>query len=554
MRLLCVFRLVLHLSLIALAFMSSLSFASQKAISIEWDAREHAVSYDLEILDSKDKTIQRNTEATSWRGELSFGVFLYRVRSRDRVKRAGEWSQWRPVVVMPEPPQLELPKRGHKFEHYSEGLEVGLQWGRIQGLDAYLLRLEGGRGARQDFRVQGSRFSIKDLESGQYRWRVLPLIERPENFKDLIETERWLGESSAEGRFELHRARLEFPQPIFPIVAHPPTTNGVLTFRWRGVSGAKGYEVVVYRLDPQAQDRKEIFKKRIQQTQTDVPVSREADYEWEVRALANFDSEGNARSVGEPGKASFRLDRNAMFRDGAGYIALSVLNSKYEYRSASPYSGFGGRTEAWAGTVRGSGEYWFHPNWSYGLGLENIRYRIGGETINRLNLDVALKTRKSISTSRFGWLFAPKAGFEMRQYFFLQPDLSSFANRGSLSGGPVGIELQGITVTGPSVGFDLRRQLNEKWSVGGKFAYFLPVYARGSDFDKLIYNSTSLRNLNVGLQGAYWLGGSWAIALGGFFDLRSISFQIQDGPSEPEEVFTDALYFFGSLIYSFGGN
>jgi hypothetical protein len=269
-----------------------------------------------------------------------------------------------------------------------------------------------------------------------------------------------------------------------------------------------------------------------------VRVGRDGSYTWRVRALANVDpATQQPDAVGPESSADFKLDPNVGYYEGSGYVALSTMLAPYTYSIVSP-STTNGSASSSALTFRLSGEYYFRPQWGVGAGAENTLFQINSQNYSRKGFELFLKYRMKWGQGNRAWAFSPKLGVEERDYFeIFRPSLN--------------LSVVGVNALGPSVGFDLRKQLGDKFSVGAKVAYFIPIaLLSSSTIEKT--GDASYRNISVGLQGLYWLSKHWGAGAGGFYEKRSISYRL-NGNSNAEQVYMDGFYFFGSVLYSFGG-
>jgi hypothetical protein len=147
----------------------------------------------------------------------------------------------------------------------------------------------------------------------------------------------------------------------------------------------------------------------------------------------------------------------------------------------------------------------------------------------------------ALFNEKLGWFFSPKLGAEMRSYPQIAPnDLINL--RGGLSS-------RDIFVLGGVIGFDVRKQLGERFSLSLKSSYFFPFDILGSGTGSKFVGNESYRNFNIGVQAVYWLNKRMGLGAGGFIDQRSIGYLSPSGGEE--QVSMDGTYFFGSFIYRF---
>ena len=93
-------------------------------------------------------------------------------------------------------------------------------------------------------------------------------------------------------------------------------------------------------------------------------------------------------------------------------------------------------------------------------------------------------------------------------------------------------------------------------SLGIKAAYFSPLKLTSSTSMGTLElaSGANSRNISLGAQMLYWLSPRWGLGAGAYLEKRSISYRINgvNTSTDPEQVFMDGTYFFGSLLYSFG--
>ena len=220
-----------------------------------------------------------------------------------------------------------------------------------------------------------------------------------------------------------------------------------------------------------------------------------------------------------------------------GYVALSEMLSPYTYRVVSPTHDLQGTTQATAMVTRLSGEYWFSPKWAVSGAVNYADFSLMNENIGQFSTEIMAKYRLQ-SSSGSNWLVMPKVGLEVRDYPFVIPDSPTELNN---------ISVNHNFVLGSSVGVDVRLKLNDRFSLGGKLGYFLPV--RLLSGGKTLDGAPDRRNLNFGVQALYWFTPRWGVGLGGYFEFKSLSYISTNSTTRAQEqLFMDASYFFGSVI------
>jgi hypothetical protein len=532
--------LMLGLVLAQTAFLSAfISSAWAKKVSVQWKPIKGAVSYEIQI-EKQGKTIAiKKSPDNEWSGDLNFGVYTYHIRAVDRVRRGGSWTAAHALVVMPKEPENISPKNGEKYAIYTSAGSAKLHWTMIEGVAKYRLIVTKDSEPFSNQIVEDTEIELQKLPPGKYEWQVAGVIEAKGRTPSSLENKKWETKLGEPTGFVFQREELSAPDPVFPTGTMRPTENGKINFKWKAVTGADAYEL---HLIPRA-DRsgKAVTGKEIKwvsrSTDSNVNVTSEGSYTWKVRALASVDSNNVAEAVGAESSADFKVDRNAEFWDGTGYVALSTMFAPYTYNVSSPNLNIRSSSlTSDATTLRLSGEYWFKPQWGVGLSAEDSFFQVDGQSFDRKDVEAVMKYRMNLTPGIYGWTLSPKAGLLSREYVLLTPN-NGFSNSG--------LDESKFETFGPTVGFELRKQLSDKLSLGAKFAYYLPV-SSGVQRD-----SASNRNLGLGVQALGWLNRHWGVGLGVYTENRSISHFTTSG-SSPDTIYMDGTYIFGSIVYSFG--
>lgn len=534
--------------LLLLSVMSARA-AWAKKVSINWAPLPGAAQYEIEIQRDGKTVAQKKLEDSSWHGDLKFGVYVYQIRAYDRVKRPGEWTDPMPLVVMPAPPEPKGPADGKNLVHFDPAAGTTLRWEPVNGASQYRIELSHDGKPMASHTVSNPSLTIKALPPGEYSWKVIAIVKPKGRLPASFEARQWESKASETSRFRIDHQRLDRPSISYPVGSVFPPADGQVKFKWKSVDGAEAYELEVFAKDmakdtkgrsPSAFEPKALAHLIASDNSAVVKLPSQGQYTWKVRALANIDEQKTPEAVGPQSVSDFKLDKNASFVDGGGYVAVSAMFAPYSYQVISPASGFNGTGASVAQTVRVSGEYWFKPQWGLGAAGESTLFGLSGENYNRLGYELVGKYRYCFGGGRYSWTLAPKMGIEERDYIeVFPPDISVAAKT--------------LRAYGPQLGLDLRKQFSERFSLGVKVAYFVPLYISAIGVDGLT-SDASYRNISVGAQCLYWLNHRWGLGAGLYTEKRSISFGVQGAPAgtAPEQIFMDGTYFFGSLIYSFG--
>jgi hypothetical protein len=515
--------------------------AFAKDVFIEWKPIQGALQYELEIQRAGKVVGHETLTENKWSGELPSGAYAYRLRAHDKLKRAGTWSEMKALAVMPESPKPLSPREGDTVYQFKKNGPFKLKWKAVDVRAQYKVEVKRGEQVLFSKVVDGSSVSVPDLPAGEYSWQVSAFVAADGRGPANLAGRSWQSEIRTVDRFELEVMNLAAPKLISPLGTIAPPRSGVLRFKWKEVDGADRYELRIYRTPSRgvASDsiKAHVFKSEDAEIALNVP--KDGQYTWEVRAIAS-------EIPGPKSTSDFKVDPNAMFHSDLGYVALSTMLAPYNYKIVSRLTGVQGTFSAKLTTFRLSGEYWIKEQWGIAGGLEHSDMTVLGQNISRMGAEVTGRYRVNLSDTRFGYVLMPKFGFETREYPELRPvDTTRQA-----------FFLNKPLVFGPVLGTDLRRQFDEEFSVGLRLNYFIPLALTG--VDGKLSGGANMRNLNIGLQGLYWLTPNWGLGLGGFFDFRSMSYDAS--PSQMsfratgvnQEIYMDGAYFFGSLIYNFG--
>jgi hypothetical protein len=543
MRLCPIFLQIAGVLFVALATGTASREAWAKKVHVEWKPMPGALQYEIQIEQSGKTVAKKIFDETSWSGDLEPGFYVYQIRAYDRIKRPGKWAPYKPLVVMPKPPEAAYPIDGKKVVLFNAAADIPLKWNAVPGATSYRFELKREKEVVRTEITSATTALIKGLAAGNYTWSVTAFLEPHGRMPASFEGRKWESKPNEASEFKVELQRLAVPTLTSPLGKLVPPSDGRQRFKWKSVEGAEAYELTVYSIQLKgraiASPSAPIAKLVTPESSIVVPgIPGEGHYRWRVRALANIDEKHVAQAVGEQSSADFNLDKNAGYFEGSGYIALSTMIAPYTYQVIS--GGATGAAGSSAITARVSGEYWLRPQWGVSGAVESTLFQLGDGSYNRKGFELLAKYRINFGDPKSGWSFAPKAGIEERDYFEIFPNGGSAATISSM-------------VYGVDIGFDLRKQLTQKMSLGIKAAYFKPMILSSASADKITADASG-RNMSVGAQALYWLNGHWGLGAGAYLEKRSISYTLKT-PSktgQPEQVFMDGTYFFGSVIYSFG--
>lgn len=504
------------LLLLLLGLISTPSFA--KDVTLEWDPIDDAVRYGLEIESHSGEQKKRmmNPKKNKWEGDLPFGVYTYRVHAVDRVDRPGEWSDARPLVVLPNAPRPLFPEDGADVSIFEKSEAKIFKWENVPEAQEYKIVIMKDGAPLFTRTVTGNEAEFRDLGPGEYSWSVQPIIKAPGRAPASLSGREWAGQASKPASFEIAYEKLKEPEAISPIGHAMP---GKVRFQWKKVANAKSYE---FTLEKEEIEGKKFAPKKFRVATNGLitEVSEMGSYRWKVRAIASVASFEASTSEST---ASFELGPSDP--DGKkGYIGFSTLFAPYKYGIKSPAGT--GSLDSSSMTLRLTGERWLNRGWGVGGGIQNTFAKIQGGNYTWMDLEAFAKYCIQLKGAMKGVLFLPKAGLEKREYLFFSPFGTKTAS-----------------TMGLSFGFDLRKQLAERWSAGMKLSYFKPVTLSGVESGSTIAGAS---NLSVGVQGFYWRSPTWGFGVGAFFDRRSFGYN--SSTAGLQEVNLDSTQFFGSIL------
>jgi hypothetical protein len=419
----------------------------------------------------------------------------------------------------------------------------------VPDVDAYEVEIFNGGKAVLKSEVHGTDFELPQEPNGTYAWQVRPVME-PGSIPD-FQGKKWRGKPGDRREFNEEHRKLAAPEPVSPAGPVQRARGEQIEFQWKDVEGAEAYEVSFAPAEVSGgkvrRPASETFRKIVtRETSATVDKIPDGTWVWVVRALASVDPGTQSAAVkGNESSTDFKIETDAIHPDGKAYVSLSTMFAPYTYEVNS--SQLQGSSSASATSVknRATGEYWPAAAWGGQLGLGQGFMTANSETFSYFDWDLYAKHQFTLGSEGGRWFIQPKLGVVSQQYLHL---LRGFV--------PSGFQVSGkVRATGFGVGADVRHPFTDKLSLGLKFEYFVPIGISADNGGGTLYAQDSYRNLSVGIQAIYWLGGPWGVGAGAFLENRSIGYK-PIGPSgvasDPERIRMDGQYFFGSIIYSWG--
>ncbi|MBX3019073.1 MAG: hypothetical protein KF767_14390 [Bdellovibrionaceae bacterium] len=209
------------------AFAENAPILPARDVSLEWETTEGAVTYDVEVTrkpKANSKPEVYNTKDSIWKGRLSPGFYEMRVRSKDRRRVPGDWSEAVELTVMLEPPQSTDLKNHLRIDAKDpERSDVPFRWGAVPGADSYELKIEGPDGqVFKTLEVSETSLQVELPVGREYKWSLIA-----KNREGLT------SETPLKGHLELWGPMLERPQ-----LEEPPNPF-VRELKWQNVPYAQ---------------------------------------------------------------------------------------------------------------------------------------------------------------------------------------------------------------------------------------------------------------------------------------------------------------------------
>jgi len=173
-----------------------------KPVTLEWDAMDQAISYEIEIRPQNGNSLFFSLNQRVWNGELDFGVYTYRVRAVDKLNRPGNWSSTQKLVVLSPAPKLNSPEDGAELSMAGNSSEVVLSWKPTEGASKYVVSIYQNGKLISTSTVGENSFRTKALNSGTYEWEVKAVLESNQV------AGRWESQSSGRNSFQLNSGQV----------------------------------------------------------------------------------------------------------------------------------------------------------------------------------------------------------------------------------------------------------------------------------------------------------------------------------------------------------
>lgn len=157
-----------------LCFMSVKIYAIEgREIFIEWEKVSQAVSYDIELVSSKEQKKLESTES-QFKFKLLPGSYQFRVRAKDKRGLVGPWSDYEKIEVKVSLVKYLQPTEGFEKLSDSESTDkIRFVWNQAIGSEKYLFNiLSDDKSFAKKIEVSGTELVI-DIPSGhRFFWSV----------------------------------------------------------------------------------------------------------------------------------------------------------------------------------------------------------------------------------------------------------------------------------------------------------------------------------------------------------------------------------------------
>lgn len=151
-----------------------------RRITLEWNALEHAHSYEIEIASRPEfehRIFRKKIKSLKTQAWLHPGTYYYRVRGLDENHHAGPWSPVQGFIVNPFPPDLLEPEEDAISVVQPVSKSVLFSWSDAQIKPKHVYWLEvhkndSGKNLILRQKVEGTQYEWKPKRTGIYVWRV----------------------------------------------------------------------------------------------------------------------------------------------------------------------------------------------------------------------------------------------------------------------------------------------------------------------------------------------------------------------------------------------
>ncbi|MBC7692736.1 MAG: hypothetical protein H7222_13320 [Methylotenera sp.] len=540
-----------------------------KTVTFEWEPIKRAVGYELRVEKAGKVHVHRHLSDSQHQADLEPGVYFWKLRAEDRLKRPGRWSESQAIVVMAKAPELQLPESHAEIEFYKTSLNATFKWKPIPGVTRYGFELKNGMTSVFSTELSASEVKVPALRPGTYSWRVRAILVPGAHAPAAYHGKSWDGPHSEFAEVTLKQKKLNEVKPLSPVgVVSTPATSRLL-FNWTAVEGAEVYEIRLKARKsggPGQPRPDELYTSAKTSLIIDLKdageFKRDGLYTWEVRPLHSPDQADVAgrtpASVASGGieapRSTAEFELSPLARDQRKHTALEFASfvSPTAFHFSAPDSGFSGNS---TGTALGLNLSMLHSSGghvAFSAQLENRSVTFSGKKHDLMEAAGSLRYRLPLAGFGSGWVLTPHLGVALRQYLGVYPE--TIVNTVTRTVTITGISDLKVSTLGLTSGFDLKRYFFERWTVQLHAAHYLPLAKVGSSEVSALAGGNTLSNYQLGTHLGREFGRAWTWDLGLSYEQRSLNYQrvLSTGApsSKIDESTSGGFSILGGLIYT----
>lgn len=536
------------LILLLMALTTSPAFA--KKVMLEWAPEKLALYYEIEVKDSSGKKhVHRRIDQSQYRGKLDPGVYFWQIRTIDRLKRPGRWSEPEPLVVMAAPPSLQSPDADAEIKLYHSGATVPFKWKPVPGATAYLFKLSKDGSPDIEKEVTDPTLEIAIPEAGHYTWTVHSVLTPGAGAPAAHQSRRWQSDGAEALPLKIEHETLAKAEIIEPMGAISMPEKTSLRFTWTPVENAGTYEVRI---------GQKVYRPKTTSITINIrdlgPLDEDKHYTWSVRPIpvrapASYALDSQATAVSSA-EFQFGTEMRDLLRSGA--VEFNTFLAPTSYRFAAPDTGQSGDTTAVTSGFRISGVRYTSRKYGYGGAFENLTFKLADQSYASRSFEFGAHYRRTPSKKEAGWLLNARLGLGWKEYVEVFPTV--FIDTTTQTVTLTGVSDLTITTLGPASGVELKRFLTDRWTIQFNFSHYFPLMKVGSSQVSSLQSAGLLDNTAFGVRGG-WESRSWGYTFGIVNERRSLKFnrKLENGStsSQTDETTSSAWNLYGGVSYSF---
>jgi hypothetical protein len=483
--------------ILVISFLTSVLAVAQpyrRLVNFEWEPIDGASSYEIEIRKKGEmgKSTAFKSDNPKWNGRLPIGHYEFRLRTLDRRKVPGEWSDYTDLDVMLEPVKIKspTPQSFVKSKFNNSKSEVSFEWESVPSADKYSIEIKNSKG-EVVIRESTSKTSFtKDLPVAQsYSFTVTAVSKT-------LESEFFKPVSFTLVGPQIEKVKIENPDNEF-----------IRELKWARPEFTENFDVVLAKLNPTT---KKWLKFKEYENWTDQTLVFEPDWPG-GNYLLQIKAKASVRETSEPSNLSFNVrqgDRspaaeyvttmrksiertNGWFTHLSWYANSISLNSAYKNALS-----FGTTSITGTGRVGGG---WLDPdkNWGFLAIADMSGFVFEDNVYNFVGLEFSAIRQKQLSD---------RADIRYHMGVFTKefPALwttsnSALANFGNFNN--VDRKYSKGNVAGPHIGAEYWYSITPKLGLQANLHLYLPML--GLEFPNGGKLGGTDPNLSLGALGSY---------------------------------------------------